>query len=90
MFVYRDKFKILHAVDDEKTAKNNAVGPVVEMSGYCENGYPFAIGPSICDYGNGETYVNGNRTDGKEYKRCDGATQGYILKFLKMVKEAGL
>ena len=92
MFCYRDKYNILHAVTDRKIAEANTKekGAVIEVEGFCINGYPVAPGPAIVDYGNGETYINGNRADGKNIKRADGVTQGLVMAFLQTIKAAGL
>lgn len=92
MFIYRDKYGILHAVHGKATAEANVKpgGPVAEVAGACDNGYPLALGPSICDYGNGEIYIGGNRTDGKPLAKCDGVTQYLVNQFLQKVKEAGI
>lgn len=91
MFIYRDKYGILHAVGGRFIAEENAAGkPVVEIPGACEGGYPCVVGPSVVDYGNGEIYVGGNRTDGKPVAKCDSVTQTMVNQLIKAVKEAGL
>jgi len=63
-YAYRDKYGILHVVDDLDTAQGYAVGPIKEVD--CDHavGYLMVDGKEIFDYGNGEVYVGGNKESG--------------------------
>lgn len=64
-YAYLDEYGVLHAVEDEKTAKEfSGNGKVVSDPIACEGGYPVVDGQVIV-YEDGKAYVDGNERNGR-------------------------
>jgi hypothetical protein len=83
-YAYRDKYGILHATQDKKTAEEFASSRIIEYEGHCLGGYP-AVLVEIIDYGGGRTYINGNEKNGVELDKMPGGIAGEIHKLLSTI-----
>lgn len=74
-YAYRDKYGIIHVLDNKANAEARAAGEVKEVEVPAQYGYPciYVDGKlqPIFDYGNGEIYVDGNVWKGKHISKVD-------------------
>jgi len=83
-FAYRDKYGILHAVEEKETAKEYAAGEVIEYTGACVGGYP-AVAIEVMDYGNGKIFLAGNEKNGLELSKITGVIGDAARRLLKSI-----
>lgn len=89
MFLFRDKYGVLHAEAKRGAADKVAVGEVVEMEGKCEVGYPLIGDKAIVDEGGGKIFVytpgRTGASDKKPLEQWDAITRTQVKDFLKKV-----
>ena len=85
-WAYRDKYGIMHAVEDEKTAKEYSAGKIVKYEGACIGGYP-AVSIEVIDYGNGRIFLAGNERNGIDLAKAPAAIK---IEAERILREIGL
>jgi hypothetical protein len=84
-WAYRDKYGILHATEDEKTAKDYSVSKAVKKySGACMGGYP-AVSVAIIDYGDARIFLAGNEKSGIDLNKAPGTIKAEADRLLKEI-----
>ncbi len=85
VYVYRDRYEILHAVKSKEEAKKFAKNQIIAYDGEHSCGFPVIGGNKIFDYGYGNVYVGGNEKYGIPLGQCDEGVQKLIKKELDKI-----
>jgi len=83
-WAYRDKYGILHATEDEKTARQYSAGKIAKYSGTCIGGYP-VVSVEIIDYGDGRAFLGGNEKNGIELGKAPAVIKAEADRLLREI-----